>query len=330
MTRKLKIYWTCQIGGWAFYVILNLLFFGLSYNASLKDILFYGFLFCIGVILTHIYRILIIRFKILKLNLLYQLFFIAGCSVILSILFGLASSFYFVLSVEFIVNSLVPFIFWSVIYFGFHYLEDYKKTEIQNLRWEASSKDIELNKLKSQLNPHFMFNSMNSIRALIDEDPAKAKEAVTQLSNILRNTLLMNKSKEIFLEEELKIVKDYLELEHIRYEERLKYTLDIQEEALKKIVPPLIVQSQVENAIKHGISKLPKGGAVEVKAKVVDHYLLIEVNNTGTLNHEKSETGFGLMNSRQRLELLYGPEATIDIFNLSDNRVSVKIKIPLK
>ncbi|HRD40120.1 MAG TPA: histidine kinase, partial [Bacteroidia bacterium] len=90
-----------------------------------------------------------------------------------------------------------------------HYLENYKKTEIQNLRWEAASKDIELNKLKSQLNPHFMFNSMNSIRALIDENPAKAKEAVTQLSNILRNTLLMNKNKEIVLEEELRIVKDY-------------------------------------------------------------------------------------------------------------------------
>jgi LytS/YehU family sensor histidine kinase len=140
----------------------------------------------------------------------------------------------------------------------------------------------------------------------------------------------MNKNKEIALEEELKIVKDYLDLEHIRYEERLKYNFNIQEEALIKIVPPLIVQAQVENAIKHGISKLPEGGVVEVSAKVADKDLLIEVNNTGSLSTAKSETGFGLMNSRQRLELLYGHEATIDIFNLPDNKVSVKIKIPLK
>ncbi len=222
----------------------------------------------------------------------------------------------------------MPFVFWSLIYFGFHYLQNYKKTEIQNLRWEASSKDIELNKLKSQLNPHFMFNSMNSIRALIDEDPAKAKEAVTQLSNILRNTLLMNKNKEIFLEEELKIVKDYLALEHIRYEERLKYNFNIEEGALKKIVPPLIVQAQVENAIKHGISKLPKGGEVNVNAKLMDKNLLIEINNTGQLSNEQSETGFGLLNSKQRLELLYGNKATIEIANTNNNEVSVKIKIP--
>ena len=224
----------------------------------------------------------------------------------------------------------MPFVFWSLIYFGFHYLQNYKKTEIQNLRWEASSKDIELNKLKSQLNPHFMFNSMNSIRALIDENPAKAKEAVTQLSNILRNSLLMNKNKEILLEEELSIVRDYLDLEHIRYEERLKYDFNIEEGALKKNIPPLIVQSQVENAIKHGISKLPKGGHVNVSAKTDGKNLIIEVSNSGQLNNQKSETGFGLTNSRHRLELLYGAAANIEIGNTNNNEVAVKIKIPFK
>jgi two-component system LytT family sensor kinase len=256
--------------------------------------------------------------------------FIVLSSVFLSTIYFRIGSFFNItlFNLEVIINGVVPFVFWSLIYFGFHYLQNYKKTEIQNLRWEASSKDIELNKLKSQLNPHFMFNSMNSIRALIDENPAKAKEAVTQLANILRNTLVMNKNKEIFLEEELKIVRDYLALEHIRYEERLKYDFDIEEEALKKIVPPLIVQAQVENAIKHGISKLPKGGSVLVKAKTLNKDLLIEVTNTGQLSNEKSETGFGLLNSKQRLELLYGSKATIGIANTNNNEVSVKIKIP--
>jgi len=285
-----------------------------------------------GIIFTHIYRYFILKYKIIKLQIFYQLIFIVLASIFLSALyFRIGSLFSITLfNPEVIINGVVPFVFWSLIYFGFHYLQNYKRTEIQNLRWEASSKDIELNKLKSQLNPHFMFNSMNSIRALIDENPAKAKEAVTQLSNILRNSLLMNKNKEIMLEEELRIVKDYLDLEHIRYEERLKYDFDIEEAALKKNVPPLIVQSQVENAIKHGISKLPKGGIVNVSAKITGNDLLLEVKNSGQLNNEKSETGFGLDNSRHRLELLYGNLAKIEIGNTNNNEVSVKIKIPFK
>lgn len=304
-------------------MLVNLLF----NTPSLKVLLNYLFLLVIGIALTHAYRYFILQFKILKLKLFYQLLFIAISSLLLSVIFCVAGSVFFVLSLEEIINGIVPFLFWSIIYFGFHYLENYKKTEIQNLRWEAASKDIELNKLKSQLNPHFMFNSMNSIRALIDENPAKAKEAVTQLSNILRNTLLMNKNKEIVLEEELRIVKDYLDLEQIRYEERLRYEMDIDETSKAKLVPPLIVQAQVENAIKHGISKITGGGVVKVKTKLKDNNLLIEVKNTGALSNIKSETGFGFANSKQRLELLYGSKATIEIAEESSNEVTVRIKI---
>lgn len=324
-----------------FYVIVNLLFFGLSYSASYKEILNYFLLLPTGVLLTQGLRFVIFKLNVLKLRLYYQLLFIVVSSFVLSVIFFfinfsigwllniISSKIDFVFSLEVIINSMVPFTFWSLIYFGFHYLENYKKTEIQNLRWEATSKDIELNKLKSQLNPHFMFNSMNSIRALIDENPAKAKEAVTQLSNILRNTLLMNKSKEIELEEELKVVRDYLALEKIRYEERLNYDISIDAAALKKRVPPLILQAQVENAIKHGISKLPKGGTIEVRAEIKSKELIIDVTNTGQLNGSAPDTGFGFLNSRQRLELLYGDKAGITIQNLNDNKVLVKINIPL-
>ena len=329
MNNKQKIYWVSQVGGWLFYVRINLFFYGLSNATSAKDVLIYLALFVMGIVLTHLYRGFILKNNILKIKIPYQLVFIVVSSCVLSLLFfGFGSLFNITLfNIEVLLNGVVPFVFWSLIYFGFHYLENYKRTEIQNLRWEAASKDIELNKLKSQLNPHFMFNSMNSIRALIDENPAKAKEAVTQLSNILRNTLLMNKNKEILLDEELKIVKDYLDLEHIRYEERLQFDIDVDKEALAKLVPPLIVQAQVENAIKHGISKLPKGGKIHVSAKLNDNELLIEVSNTGTLNTNQPDTGFGLINSRQRLELLYGANASISISDEIANEVKVKIKI---
>ena len=323
MLNKPRIYWLCQISGWSFFVLVNLLF----NTPSLKILFNYLFLLVVGIALTHAYRYFILQFKILKLKIVYQLFFIAVSSLMLSVIFCVAGSVFFVLSLEEVINGIVPFLFWSIIYFGFHYLENYKKTEIQNLRWEAASKDIELNKLKSQLNPHFMFNSMNSIRALIDENPAKAKEAVTQLSNILRNTLLMNKNKEIVLEEELRIVKDYLDLEQIRYEERLRYDMEIDPSSVTKLVPPLIIQAQVENAIKHGISKIPGGGLVKVKTKIQDNILFIEVKNTGTLSYDKSDSGFGFANSQQRLELLYGKKASIEISEENSNEVTVRIKI---
>ena len=94
----------------------------------------------------------------------------------------------------------------------FHFVNNYKKEEIKNLKWQAAKNEIELNKLKSQLNPHFIFNSMNSIRALVSEDPKLAKEAITQLSNVLRNSLLMGKQKLIPLGDEMKLVNDYLGL----------------------------------------------------------------------------------------------------------------------
>ena len=142
---------------------------------------------------------------------------------------------------ESVINFAVIFCLWNVIYFGFQYFQNYKRSEINSLRYLAASRESELNNLKSQLNPHFIFNCMNSIRALIDENPGKAKTAVTQLSNILRNTLLIDKSKEILLKDELMLVRDYLNLEQIRYEERLCYEFKIQEEVMNVFIPPFII-----------------------------------------------------------------------------------------
>jgi len=230
---------------------------------------------------------------------------------------------------EIILNYSVIFCLWNVIYFGFKYFQNYKKAEINSLRYLAASRESELNSLKAQLNPHFMFNSMNSIRALVDEDPLKAKEAITQLSGILRNTLLMNKSKLIQLSEEINLVKDYLNLEQIRYEERLSYEFKIDKEVNSVSIPPFIIQSQVENAIKHGISKRPGNGKISIEAFKLGDLLKIKVSNTGTISTETPLTGVGFKNSTQRLELLYGTAGRIFISEVN-NLVVVDINIPLK
>src|SRR5690606_20506285 len=173
--------------------------------------------------------------------------------------------------------SLSLYIVWVLFYFMYHYVENYNTA----LKYDAVINEIELNKLKSQLNPHFIFNALNSIRALVDENPGKSKIAITQLSNILRNSLIMDKKKLINFEDEMKTVKDYLDLEIVRFEERLKAEFDIQEGSFQFEVPPLMVQTLVENGIKHGISTLIEGGIVQICTQVKDSRLLIKIRSSG-------------------------------------------------
>ena len=225
------------------------------------------------------------------------------------------SSFYFIL-----------FFWWTVVYFAYHYFNEYNKS----LKYEASMTEIELNNLKSQLNPHFIFNALNSIRALVDENPKKSKQAITQLSNILRNSLASDKKGLTNFDEELKIVKDYLGLESIRFEERLKTEFDIHPESQRFLVPPLMIQTLVENGIKHGISKLTRGGVIQLKTDVVDDKLKIHIRNSGHYVNgtKRSKSGLGLENTVQRLKLIYGDEATFRIANESDNFVLTELIIP--
>ncbi len=225
------------------------------------------------------------------------------------------SSFYFIL-----------FFWWTVCYFAYHYFNEYNKS----LKYEASMIEIELSNLKSQLNPHFIFNALNSIRALVDENPKKSKQAITQLSNILRNSLASDKKGLTNFDEELKIVRDYLGLESIRFEERLKTEFDIHPESQRFLVPPLMIQTLVENGIKHGISKLTKGGLIQLKTDVVKDKLKIYIRNSGHYVNgtKRSKSGLGLDNTVQRLKLIYGDEATFRIANESDNFVLTELIIP--
>lgn len=340
MSKKQNIYWVCQFVGWASYVAINLFFFGLSYSTDTSDILNFLLWLPLGISITHLYRYTIIKLHILKLKLYAQIPIILVAAFLMATMFftlniGIVRIFNnlnyeidLIAAFTKILNVFPIFVVWSVLYFGFHFFDNYKKTEIQNLRLEATSKEIELNKLKSQLNPHFMFNSMNSIRALIDEDPQKAKVAVTQLSTILRNTLMMHKNKFISLEEELALVKDYLELEHIRFEERLRYTFDIDPQTLSQNVPPMMIQTLVENGIKHGISKFPEGGDIFIKTSRNNQTCNIQITNSGQLNSaNKTDSGFGIENTTNRLGFLYGTKASFSIRNLDTKHVLSEIII---
>jgi two-component system, LytTR family, sensor kinase len=331
MNNKKQLYWICQLGGWAFFITLQIVFFGLDNNSSWRAIVNFFFWYVFAVLLTHAYRFVLIRSGVLDLSLVKQIPTVIFSSVVLAILYHLLQ--YLIASITInhfaeidlkssvknVIDATYIFFFWSLIYFCFHYIQNYKKAEISNLRYKVAMNEIELNKLKSQLNPHFMFNAMNSIRALVDENPGKAKEAITMLSNILRNTLLMEKNKLINFEEEMKVVKDYLDLEHIRFEERLQFKLDIAPGTGNYKVPTLMVQTLVENGIKHGISRLADGGKILLSANVENEKLFIQIKNSGQFDGNNiPETGFGLKSTKQRLDLLFGENSTFRIYNAGE------------
>jgi len=165
-----------------------------------------------------------------------------------------------------------------------HFVEKNRKDQVDKLTLEKTVKELELKTIKSHINPHFIFNSLNSIRALVDENPERARTAITELSNILRSSMQVEKMETVPLHKELDIVKDYLALEQMRFEERLKIELNIDEDTLNQPVAPMMLQTLVENAIKHGISKHINGGFVKVISifKKDNHELIVQ--NSGQLN----------------------------------------------
>jgi LytS/YehU family sensor histidine kinase len=239
----------------------------------------------------------------------------------------LVDSFFEISFVLNVVNFFVLFFLWNTLYFALNTFENWKKEEIQNLELRAAKTEIELNSFKSQMNPHFMFNSLNSIRALVDEDPSKAKQAITMLSGIMRNNLLLGKRQIVSLREELDLVEKYLSIEQIRFEERLHIEYDIQQETLACDIPPFMLQTIVENGIKHGVSKIIAGGLIKISCKKENGFFEIQVVNSGTFQPDSEREGFGLANTKKRLELIYNGKANFEITNQKDFVVT-KLSIP--
>jgi LytS/YehU family sensor histidine kinase len=193
-------------------------------------------------------------------------------------------------------------------------------------------KSLELKTIKSHINPHFIFNALNSIRALVDENPERARRAITELSNILRSSMQAEKMETVPLKQELDIVKDYLALEHMRFEERLQIEMDIDEDTLNQPIPPMMLQTLVENAIKHGISKQINGGVIRIISDFKENHYELTVQNSGTLNGQVTYTsdGFGIKSTQDRLNLLYQGKAHFKIMNVSGaTMVESKIIMPL-
>lgn len=223
---------------------------------------------------------------------------------------------------------------WLGCYFFYHLFDRFNRSEIERLRLSAHVKEAELRALKSQVNPHFIFNSLNSLRALIDEDPARARAAVTQLANLLRYSLQSGQLETVPFEDELRVVNDYLALEQVRHEERLRVRMDISPDTLGLPIPPMLVQTLVENAVKYGISARAEGGEIAIIARREAGALRLQVTNPGgiageTNRRRQASTGVGLRNAAERLRLLFGERATLQLREDAPELVVAEAIVPL-
>ncbi|WP_343700192.1 histidine kinase [Chitinophaga sp.] len=343
MFKRISKYWWCQILGWGAYAFLFLFFGFFFYRIETSQVQYILFSSLFGILITHGFRTVIVKYRWIQKPFesvaVYFFFGILVCSIVDSFLLSCISHFLLPggppetdfrdswLRVFF--SQTVFMALWAVIYFLWHYVEESRNSQVSQLKLEATVRTLELKTIKSQLNPHFIFNALNSIRALVDENPRRARTAITELSNILRNSMQADKAETVSLENELSIVKDYLALENIRFEERLKVQYDIDPETLELPVPPMMLQTLVENAIKHGISREVRGGLIVISSHVHNMQHEITIRNTGQIVEDMNGLGLGLASTRQRLSLLFGSRAFFEIYNFDKATVEARVQMPL-
>ena len=225
---------------------------------------------------------------------------------------------------------------WSVFYFAIKYSRIFQEYRESALKSAAMAHEAQLKMLRYQLNPHFLFNTLNAISTLILEQQIElANRMVTKLSSFLRYSLDNDPMLKITLEKELKALKLYLDIEKVRFEERLELQLEIDEQANRALIPSLLLQPLVENAIKYAIAKLEEGGTLKIAAKVFAGDLLLEVSDNGPgVQLENGEipgaNGVGLRNTRERLQELYGKHHSFRLENVEPSGLAIHIRIPFE
>jgi hypothetical protein len=220
---------------------------------------------------------------------------------------------------------------WSFIYISVTASRRVRNTELSNLRLQNSLKDAQLSSLSNQLNPHFLFNSLNNIRFMIHEDAQRADAMITSFSEILRYSLESSRQEKISLAQEMAIIRKYIAIVEVQLEQRLTFRMRIADELQQALVPPMVLQMLVENAIKHGLDQLHAGGSLTLDAALHGDQLRFEVaNDTPPSSAARPPgMGIGLRNIAQRLALLYGERAALNV-QPGEGRFIVTLTLPLE
>lgn len=223
---------------------------------------------------------------------------------------------------------------WSVLYFGIKYHKVFQEVSESALKSAAMAHEAQLKMLRYQLNPHFLFNTLNAISTLVlEQDTELANRMVTKLSRFLRFSLDNDPMQKVTLSEELEAIGLYLGIEEVRFEDRLRLEEDIEEGARKALIPSLLLQPLVENAIKYGIARSEEGGTLKISARVFGGELLLEVSDDGpgcelVDGAIPGAGGVGLRNTRERLQELYGKAHGFRLSATDPHGLTINIRIP--
>jgi len=347
--KSISLYWKCQLLGWGTvsiywaYVVFNRDDYGYFFT-----FLNYVLDISIGIALTHGYRFFARKLKWNSLDLPQLFVKIIPSILILAVLYMLLADlkwhYYWAIiggkdvdlweSLKYwdpvFLTGIRLMAIWILAYHLYHYYMKEIETARQNAELSIIAKQAQLDNLSEQLNPHFLFNSLNSIKSLVIENPKTARRAIDLLSDILRSSLYGKDASFITIKDELGLVKDYVELEKVRFEERLNMSLKVDQSLEEYLIPPLSIQLLVENAIKHGIDNRINGGNIILSIVKKDQHLEIVVQNPGNLVEQGAETGIGIKNLTKRLSLQYNGEARFTLENEIKDQVTATLKIPIR
>lgn len=345
-------YWTLQFGGWALYFWSQasgeVIFADVPWSNSAA---LWGGLCVSGLALTHLLRSIILRARWLALaprallvRMLISIALLASTLFAINVALSLVeygtpvapmlATFYRRLSPHAqlfnqFVNSLILTLIWIGLYLGFAVQRHRYEAQLHQAELAQLLHAAELRLLKAQLNPHFLFNALNGVRALIADEPARAQDGVTQLARTLRYTLASGEDEVVSLARELDMVNDYLALEGLRLADRLTVVRDIAPEAAQARVPVMLIQPLVENAIKHGIAQLKEGGTLRIAAQVVNAELNIQIHNPRPIGAPMpAARGTGLKNSSERLRLLFGSGASLRLDLSRAGEATAEVRLP--
>ncbi|MCF0055248.1 sensor histidine kinase [Dyadobacter sp. CY356] len=348
----ISLYWKCQLIGWTvsslYWTVQGWTGEGFRWDLAwihlASDVVMY-------ILITHLYLIFALknRWQDLSLNHLIGRMLLAV--PVMGILFTIVTltKLYFIrilflanISLRFTeffeVNVLSIFMagirlmaIWLLAYHLYHYAKREIRLSIENARLELVFKQAQLDNLSAQLNPHFLFNSLNTIKSLTYTNPDSAGRGIDLLSELLRSGLYRGTSMLISLQQEMELVKDYLELEQLRMQDRLTYQLDVDASLSDRMVPRLSMQTLVENAVKHGVALLKQGGEINIAVLEKEGFLYLSVNNPGRLQlgNSNSPKGVGLYNLSERLVISYQGDAALSLVQEGE-QVCAQIKIPIQ
>lgn len=356
MINKINPYWFCQLFGW----FLACLYWAhgmitcqcISFRSGSINLFL---TFTSGILVTHLFKLIIRKYELQAKEFPKVIYYVILFIILLTISlwfvnipinyysynehYYLRESSFDSPTIEtlssYIANSFDMFIVfgrmastWILAYFLYHLGQRNNIAEKEKAKLDQLYAESSLNHLKEQVNPHFMFNSLNSVKALIREDPEKARSAIVVLADILRNSLNSSSKTTIPLKEELEHCRDYLEMEKIRFEDKLKYEIKVQDEISDFALPPLSIQTLVENAIKHGLSDSLSGGKISIDCHKEKDSIVTKVINDGTLKTNNSN-GIGIKNLKKRFEILYQENFSFTISEIN-GKVIAQFKLPKK